>query len=374
MKFLIDKSEFLQSLSATDSIINIKSPLPILLNVYIEALPDGSIILLSYNGEHGVKVETTGVVETPGKLSLLSKKLIAIVRSIPDEKIVVKTGEQSENEVLIHPEGRENPEFVLNGALADTYPVFNEFNWENHIKIAQEILKEAIQLTDFSVSGDLSKTSFSGTYIEENVEGMLTFVTTDGKRMSVLTREYEEKVGDVELDVIVPQRILKTILSALSTGDVLFSRQNNQVFFKIGNIYLFSNLVDGKFPNYKDVIPSEKINVATIESDLFYAAVETVSVMSDPESGKILLELSSGLIKLSTSHPIYGVAHQEIAVEYEGDDITIAINHLHVSALLKVLSGKKIRMIINSQSSALVFNCVGDDNFIYLTMPMKVRD
>ena len=374
MKFTVNKDEFLRNLSIADSIINIKTPLAILLNVYIEAQDDGSIIMLSYNGDNGVKVETTGIVDKSGKISLLSKKLLDVVKKLPGEQIVFETKEDNESEIVVHPDKLDNPMFNLNGVSTDTYPVFNEFNWENYIKIAQETMQELIVSTEFSVSADMAKIAFTGTYIEEAVDGLLSFVTTDGKRLSVITRDYEEKQGEVELGIIIPQKIFRTILNSISTGDAQFSVHNNQAFFKIGNIYIFSNLVEGKFPNYKDVIPADRLNTAHFNADVLLSAIDTVSVISDPDSGKIKLEFLPGKIVVSTTHPIYGVAKQTADVEYDGANIAVAVNYRSLYDFLKVVSNRKVDLIVNSQSSPLLLKPNDDDNFLYVSMPMKLND
>ncbi|OHD54963.1 MAG: DNA polymerase III subunit beta [Spirochaetes bacterium GWF1_51_8] len=374
MKFTVNKDEFIRHLGIADSIINVKSPLAILLNVYIEAIDDGTIIILSYNGENGVKVESTGVVEVSGKINLLSKKLLEVIRKLPGEKIVFESKSDNETEIVIHPVEGDDPVFHLNGVAADTYPTFNEFNWENYIKIAQETLEEQIKATEFAVSTDIAKSAFTGTYIEEAVDGLLSFVTTDGKRLSVITREFEEKVGQIETGVIIPQKIFKTILESLGTGETYFSVHSNQAFFKIGNVYIFTNLVEGKFPNYKDVIPAEKINIVQIDSDVLSKAIDTVSVMSDPDSGKTKIEVDGDKMTISTQHPLYGVAQQSIKMSYNGTPITIAISYRSLLDFLRVVPGKSIQMIINSQSSPLLLKTEKDDNFLYITMPMKLNE
>lgn len=374
MKFTVNKEEFIHNLSIADSIINVKSPLAMLLNVYIEAIDDGTIILLSYNGENGVKIETSGQVASGGKITLLSKKLLEAVRKMPGEKLVIRTKDDSSHDVVIHPENKENPIFNINGVSGDAYQIFNEFNWDSYIKIKQETLREQIANTEFSVSTDMSKPAFTGTYVEEAVEGLLSFVTSDGKRMAVITREYEDKKGDVELGVIIPERIFKTIQTVLTTGEVLFSTQNGQAFFKIGNVYMFSNLVEGKFPNYKDVIPSEKINVVTVDATVLLEALDTVSVMSDPDSGRTKVEVNEKKMTVQTSNQIYGVAKEEIEIKYKGSAISVAFNYKAIVDYLKVVGAKKIEFVINSQSSPLMMKVIGDDNYTYICMPLKLND
>lgn len=379
MKFTINKDEFVHNLSSADSIINVKSPLAVLLNVYVEALEDGTIILLSFNGDHGVKVESAGVVEKAGKISLLSKKLLEVIRKVPGERVVIENFVEKSSEgsaeiptrIVIHPEGRKTPEFHLNGVSADTYPVFNEFNWENYIKISQDTLEEQIKATEFSASQDISKPAFTGTYIKETVDGYLSFVTSNGKSLSVITRPYEEKHGQVETDIIVPQKIFKTLLNSLSAGEVLFSVLNNQAFFKAGNVYVFANLVDGKFPNYNDVIPAERQNIFKVQANEFLSAIDTVSVMADSDSNKVTLELKGSILTLSAHHSVYGLAKQEVEVEYSGEDISVSVNYKALSDFLKFVSTKQVEMTINSKSSPLLLKDVNDDHYLYITMPVK---
>ncbi len=148
----------------------------------------------------------------------------------------------------------------------------------------------------------------------------------------------------------------------------------HQAFFKIGNVYIFTNLVEGKFPNYKDVIPSDKINVAIVDSDLLLTAIETVASMSDPDSGKVKVELDTNRMKLSTFHPIHGAARNEIEIDYKGSPITIAFSHRAIGDFLKVVAGKKIEMVINSQSSPILMRTINDENYLYVTMPMKLNE
>jgi len=373
MKFIANKEELLKNLTVADSIINIKSPLAILLNLYIEVFPDGNMIILSFNGENGVRVESNAIVEEPGKAILLSKKLLEIIRKIPNDRVVFRSNPENENEIIIHPEVEENPKFTIFSMPVDSYPVFNEFNWSNYIRMSQETLLEQISCTDYTVSTDPSKPAFTGIYIEESIEGYLTFVASDGKRLAYITRPYEEKIGQVKLSVIIPEKIFKTIKNILKTGDALFSIQN-QAFFKIGNVYIFSNLVEGKFPSYKDVIPKERNNVVRVNSEIFLNAIDIVSVMSDPDTGIIIFNIDNNIMKIYTSHNILGEAKEIINIEYKGSPITISVNHKSLTDFLRTVLGKDIEFVINSQVSPVLLKSINDDNYIYICMPIKIHD
>ncbi|MGL5254889.1 MAG: DNA polymerase III subunit beta [Brevinema sp.] len=370
MKFSVNKDEFLKALVTADSIINPRTPLSILLNVYLEVHNDGQLILLSYNGEHGVKIETQVNVSEAGKISLLSKKLLEIVRNIPSDTIIFEQKE-GQLEVVIAPEGQKHPIFRLHGVSADTYPTFKEFNWDSYIRLNQGTLRELINSTEFAVSTDAAQIAFTGTYIRESAEGLISFVTTDGKRLAVITKPYEEKVGEVASELIVPQRIMKTLSDTLTSGDALFSVRDGQAFFKIDKVYVFSNLVEGKFPNYRDVIPSQSAHILTLDASALSSSLQRIAIMSDNDSGKLKLDIASDGLTISGAI-VHGDAKDIIEVEYSGEPVSVAVNHRSITDFLKVVQGKKVLLSVNSSTSPILMMPAGDSDYEYITMPMKV--
>ena len=372
MKFSVNKDEFLKALSISDSIIYPRTPLSILLNIYLEVHNDGQVIIQSYNGDHGVKVEATARVEEAGKISLLSKKLLEIVRNIPSDVICIEQ-KQGELEVVIYPEGKKTPIFRLNGVSADTYPTFNEFNWDSYIKLNQGTLRELISSTEFAVSTDQSQIAFTGTFITESSEGILSFVTTDGKRLAVISKAIEEKEGVVPTDIIVPQRILKTINDSLGQGEVLFAVHNGQAYFKVNSTYVFTNLVEGKFPNYRDVIPAQSTSTLTVDASALISCLQQVAVMSDNESGRVKLDVEGNqLVITGVTVQGAGTASIEIGEMTEGHNVvSIAVNHKALTDFLRNIQGKKVLISINSAGSPILLKPAGENDYEYITMPMK---
>lgn len=372
MKFSVSKDEFLKSLIIADSIINPRTPLSILLNIYLEVHNDGQIILQSYNGDHGVKIETSANVESGGKISLLSRKFLEIVRNIPSEVVSIEQKE-GELEVVIQPEGKKSPIFRLHGVSADTYPTFKEFNWDSYMKINQSTLRELINSTEFAVSTDQSQVAFTGTFITESTENVLSFVTTDGKRLAVISKSIEEKEGTVTTDVIVPQKIMKTINDSLSKGEVLFATHNGQAYFKIDHTYIFTNLVEGKFPNYRDVIPAQSASTLTVDASALSSCIQHVSIMSDNESGRVKLEVEGDQLVISGS-TVHGNSSDTVEIENITDSkevASIAVNHKSLTDFLRNIQGKKVLISINSSGSPILLRPAGESDYEYITMPMK---
>ncbi len=374
MKFSVNKDEFLKALMLSDSIINPRTPLSILLNIYLEIHNDGQVIVQSYNGEHGVKVEATATVEQAGKISLLSKKLLEIVRNMPGE-IICFEQKDGELEVVIQPEGKKSPTYRLNGVSADTYPTFKEFHWDNYIKMNQNVLRELITSTEFAVSTDLAQVAFTGTFITESTDGLLSFVTTDGKRLAVISKSYEEKTGEVNTDIIVPQRIMKTISDSLGQGEVLFAVDDKQAYFKVDNTYVFTNLVEGKFPNYRDVIPSQSTSTLTVDASDLITCLQHVSIMSDNESGRVKLDVV-GQQLVVTGVTVLGDSNDAIEIEdLQGSQevASIAVNHKALTEFLRNINGKKVLISVNSSGSPILLNPAGESDYEYITMPMKTN-
>lgn len=380
MRFIINRNLFVRHLSISDMVLkNVKSPMTILLNVYLEAQADGSLIIMSYNGENGAKIELNVKVEEPGRITLLSKKLLDVLKQFEENEIVFETLPESETSVIIRPVDKAKPVFDLNGILADAYPVIFEFNWDSYIKISEICLKELIDSTVYATESHSSKPAFTGIYVEEAVEGRLTFVTSDGKRLATNSKEYIDKKGDVPLHVIIPENIIRIVLNSFSSsrnGEVLFSIEKNQAFFRLNNIYLFSNLIDGKFPNYRDVIPKQRINIGSVEGREFLKAIDVVSVLADNDTYKIKIDINDNKkMEISSQHPIHGVALEEVKLlDYSGSQISVYCNYKHLVEFLSVFKSRIINFSINSQVSPMLFTVKGEDDFVYIDMPLRLPE
>ena len=374
MRFTVDREVFIHFLNIVDSVVKVNAtPIAILLNVYIEAQSDGTLILIGFNGETGTKIELKVAVDKPGKTTVLSKKLLEIVKKIEAEEILFQQEDEKE-ELLIQSINNTNPIFKLNTAQADSYPIFSEFNWQKYIRIYGKDLLYLINSTIFAISEDKVRAiAFTGAYVEESVEGNLTFVTSDGKRLALNTIEYLEKKGTIDLNIIIPEHILKVLLGAVEKDEeVLFSVDKNQAFFKVGNVYLYSNLIDGRFPDYKAIIPNERNNHGIVKGSEFLQAIEDVSIMSDSEKNMIKLDVSERKMEISAQSQAHGVALEKIEVkDYYGSPIIVFCNYRQLLDFIKIFKERDIYFSINSKASPLLFLIEGEKHFLHLVMPLR---
>jgi DNA polymerase-3 subunit beta len=371
MRFTVNRDEFHALLSLANEVVTPRNPLAVLVNVYISVSEDGLVIMQGYNGEHGIKLEMTGEVEESGTILLHARKLFDVVSHISSSRILVSTEENNPYEVIIASPENKRIYYKLHGSHAENFPTFQEYTWENYISLSQETLRELIEMTEYATAQEPAKVFFLGVYMEESLEGWLSFVTTDGRRLALMSREYEEKKGEITWNVIVPASFLKIIKKALSTGEVRLSVRGQNVFFKIGNVYFFSGLLEGKFPNYRDVLPSTIQYRIEIPVKEFREQLENVSVMSEGDVQKIVFDVKKGVLNLSSTHTVYGEAKATLEVEYQDEPIQFAMNYRHLMDFLRTIKSERIILEIKSAESAMQFKLKGEEHFIYLVMPVR---
>ncbi|MFN3660208.1 MAG: hypothetical protein ACK4TN_03090, partial [Brevinematales bacterium] len=183
MRFTVNRDEFHTLLSLANEVISSRSPLAVLVNVYISVTEDGLVIMQGYNGEHGIKLEMTGEVEESGTILLHARKLFDAVSHISSSRIILRTEENNPYEVIITSLENKSIYYKIHGAHAENFPTFQEYTWENYITLSQETLRELIEMTEYAAAQEQAKIFFMGAYMEESVEGWLSFVTTDGRRL-----------------------------------------------------------------------------------------------------------------------------------------------------------------------------------------------
>ncbi|MFK5925163.1 MAG: DNA polymerase III subunit beta [Desulfuromusa sp.] len=371
MQFTISKNVFLEGLTKVQGIVEKKHTMPILANVLIEA-KNNEIIITATDLEVGLKTKYEAKIIEEGKITVSAKKLYEIIKELPDKEINFNSKNNFWVEIKCH-----KSLFNLVGLSPDEFPKFPDIELINN-SLNKNILNEMIEKTLFSVSNDETKFNLTGIYIKaEKIEKnkKIIFVSTDGHRLSMIKRKYENELNDRYFEgfilpkkgIIEIKKILETMEDTINIGisDNNFSLSNKKTT-------LIMRMVDGDFPDYKRVIPEKGNNAAIINKNLFLHALKRISILSSEKSKGVKINLKKDSLILTSSNPDLGDAKEEIDIIYNGDDIFIGFNAKYIIEILQVIKNDNIIFNLKDNISPGRINPENDEDHLSVIMPMRL--
>lgn len=370
MEFSIEREHLLHALHLTQGIVERRTTIPILANVLLESAGNG-VIVSATDQEVGVRVACKATVSGSGALTTAARKLFEIVRECPAGPLSIHS---LENNWISVTAGRSR--FRIVGLDPKEFPAMPSSGGDEEtatIRIPVAMFREMVDRTIFSVSQDETRINLSGIYLEVPEAGSVRATATDGHRLSMITRPVEGV--DASSGVILPRKGVNEIIKVIegSDGDVEVSLQGGVAHTKHGNVELSMRLVAGDFPDYHQVVPKSSPKVMTIGIGDFLSAVRRVTVVSSDRSPGVKMIVEPGRLELSSTSPDFGEASEEIAVDYDSDKLTLGFNARYLIEVLTVLPGdSQIEMCFNDDVSPGVIRTVGDADFLYVVMPMRL--
>jgi DNA polymerase-3 subunit beta len=377
MKVTILKQKLLRYLIYADVVASSKTTIPVLSNILLDAEED-TLVIQSSNLETGIRVVEKAKVTEPGALAVNGKKIISIIRELPDDDVVLSTDEH--NRLTVESASREiNAKFVIAGVPKSEFPEVRTTPDSEYTRIRADEFKRMIRKVIFSISSDENKYSLTGVFLEKFDDGV-NMVATDGKRLSLVTRRFSDL--DVQPDVftmpsegvIIPKIVLTELVKyQFETNSLQIGFSKNQIFFSYDNIHVVSNLIEGKFPDYKKIIPEERGRFFETDKTLLFSAIKRVSILVDESYNQIKLAISRDKLVLSSKNPALGGAAEEIPVQYAGEEIDIALNYLYLMDCLREISSNDVRVDFNNAERVLTVRGADEKDYINLIMPMKIN-
>ena len=363
MKFSIEKDQILEALQKVQSIVPQRPVLPILSNVLLEA-SDGKLTLTTTDQEVSVRTSLEADVSEPGTTSLPARRFFSICRELPNHQVDINV---TDNDVAEISSGAAN--FKLEGLSKDDFPPMPSFEESFSYKLNQGTLKDLLQKTYYAASTDESRAILNGSLMAFR-DNKLTVVCTDGRRLALVEHEIEIP-GDAELDIVVPTKTINELIKTLEDqGEVIIKTSATQVAFEFDSIFIISKLIDGTYPNYRQVIPAQCEERIAIDRDTLQSAVRRVSLMLDDQAASVKVSITENRIELLTSSPEVGEARESIPVKYSGKDITIAFNPAFMIAPLKYLESDEVFLELSDELSPGVLK--SNVPFLYVIMPIRV--
>tara|TARA_Y100001935_G_scaffold252375_1_gene256154 strand:+ start:835 stop:1947 length:1113 start_codon:yes stop_codon:yes gene_type:complete len=369
MKFNVNQQDLQQALNYCQGVIEKRSTLPILSNILMNI--KNSNLTITATDLDLIFIHQINDIEVleEGETTTTSSIMYDIVRKFsPGKKINLSLNDTNK----LHLES-EKSNFNLNCISAQEFPLTDENFDQNEFLIKSKKLLKLLNKCKFSISNDETRHYLSGIYLHQTeVEDKiyLTAVATDSHRMSIAKIRLEEKINFDP--VILPKKTIFQLCSLLDNydGDVKVSNIKSKIKFELKNSILISKLIDGKFPNYIQVIPKNNQKKLEIDLKIFLNSVDRVASVSLDKKDGVKFNLSKDTLNLSVNNTNSGDGKETLAVKFE-HDLEISFNSRYLIDVASQLDGEKIELFFNDSGSPALIKDPGDFDSIFVVMPMK---
>lgn len=362
MIFKVKRDVLIGGIQRVQNIIIPRAALPMLSNILIES--QGSLIRLTATDlDIGISCVIPVDNLELGAITISAKRFGDIVRELPGQDVTITV--KKNNSVVIE---SENCQFKIMGLPREEFPKLPEFKDKEAIRIEQSVLGEMLRLTSFAVCVDETKRTLNGILFQIN-KNQLRLVATDGKRLSVIERK-NQYVMEKEVSFILPVKTIHELNRNLkSEGEASLITSNNQVLFDLGNTVIISRLVEGEFPDYRQVVPPVSENRFIVGRESFLLAVKRAALLSTPDYQAIKIELFKNKTVISKSTPDIGESREEVVVQYIGKEIVVGFNPDYLIDVLKNLTEDNIVFeLVDSEKPGVV----RIDGYTYIVLPMRL--
>lgn len=348
--------------------------LPILNNILIKA-HQNTIELISTNLEIGIIHKLRGKVEEDGEFTVDAKIITEYVNLLPSENVEI---EEIDGELKIECDTYKTK---VKGESAKEFPLIPSILQDNYYSCSVGELKKALNSVAFAVSNSENRIELSGVLFNFE-DDKLTLVATDSYRLAEKTIEIKANDGFNNQKIIVPARTVQEVLRILSNynnedlsfeqnGEVKISISDNQILFTIDSVELVSRLINGQYPDYKQIIPDkEKTEIVTSKANLL-RAVKAVSIFSKTGINDVDLEFKNNKIIISASSGQSGESRADVDAEITGIDNEVAINFRYLVDGLNNIASDKVRLKVVSNNTPCVLTADKDDGYLYVVMPIR---
>ncbi len=363
MKFHLSKEKLLEGLQQVQSVVSTRTTLPILSNVLLQT--DGSgIHMTTTDLDVGVRCKVDAEIQEAGATTLPARRLFTIIRELPSNDVQFES--DGKNVASIH-SGQSF--FKILGLPEEEFPPLPKFEGAKTYSLKQAELKDALKKTSYAISTDETRYVLNGILCSFK-DGKLALVATDGRRLAMVDIAVEIAAGQ-EASVIIPAKAVNELQRLLKDeGDIEIRLGENQVAFELNGTLLVSKLIEGNYPNYRQVIPNETKERIEMERETFLNAVRRVSLLTSEKSNSIKLIFTKNNIDIAANSPEIGEAKESLPVKYNGKDFTIAFNPEFLMAPLRNLTDDTVFLDLIDEMSPGVVKI--NTSFLYVLMPMRI--
>jgi len=365
MKFNISKENLLNRLQEVLGPTNSKQNFPILNSVLI-ATDKEKIKFTATDLDITIISSQNTQIQQEGKTAIPMKRFFSIARELPFGDILI---EKNKNNLLIK---CENVEFKITTLNPDEFPQIQEEKGLSLVKIDPQTLSEMIKLTSFCVGYEDTNYVLGG-ILFEIVKDTIKLVSTDGKRLSFITKKLPPSQPELttEINFILPIKAVTELYKLVKEEEeeMYFSVTENKIGFYVGDIQLITKPVEGEFPNYSQYIPGESKNKLTLKRKDFLSALRRANLLATPDHQGVKLELKKNTLGIYKNTPQLGEVKESLGVGYEGISLDIGFNPSYLTDVLKNLEDEDVTLEFFGGDKPAVLKKEG---YTYLLLPMKI--
>ncbi|MBI4663638.1 MAG: DNA polymerase III subunit beta [Verrucomicrobia bacterium] len=368
MKLSITKEQMIGGLQVVQNVVSSRSTLPILSNVLLNAA-DNKLELTATDLDVTVSCWVEAVVARPGTVTLPVKRLFGIVRELGAMDLEMEFDGKG---ACTLQSGASY--YRLNGMPAEEFPPSQPFTDARVVVIPQEKLRGMLRKTSYAISSDETRFVLNGIFVSVK-ETKVTMVATDGRRLALVDEEVEG-LGEGSLEFIVPTKAVNELTRLLqSAGNVELKLRENLISFNLRGegglgIVVITKLVEGNYPNYRQVIPTQVRERVGLQREELLQALKRAEIMTNEKSNSVKLGFTMNNLSITANTPEVGEARESLAINYKGKDLSIAFNPAYLMDPLRVLEEDEVYLELIDELSPGVLKVNGP--FLYVLMPMRM--
>lgn len=374
MKFRCSKKDIVKSIGVTENVVEGKVIYNIESNVLFN-LENNMLTLTATDGSvwarSRIMLEDS---EGEGSVAVYAKKISSILKEMPDGFITINV--EKNEKINIESESGKIKHLII-GMKTDDFPHYPETNANiSYIMLPTKELVTMINKTISSIAKEPFKPALRGICFEKTDKKFLA-VATDGRRMAVIEREFEG-VDSGSYSIIIEPKVLNEILVTASYDEVEHVKMGvdgQQVYFQVGKYDFVSSLIEGKYPNFRQVIPKDfAYSFRVNKNDLLDAIRRIVPMISDVRSKKMIMNVSEESLKVKGINQEMGESAEEIDIKYSGEEHSVAYNYTYIQDVIKQIDSEIVTFMVNKDSSPTMVKEIEREDYYFIVMPMSMGE
>lgn len=371
MKFSIQQDAFQQAIAAVQRATATRVIQPILGHLLIESIGTDQLRLSATDLDFAIETMVPATIEEPGKTTIGAKILLSIVSKLPKDTVQVDVNSATQLARI----QCGSSQFNVRTLPAEEFPVIQQIDQEQSVEVSLSAFIRAVQHTAFAAASYEANNVLGGVYFKLS-SGQLEMAATDGSRLARSIETLEGSTIAEAVTAIIPARILQELMKLMGPSSAETLRigiKDGQIAFRTPTFYMLSRLLDGQYPQYEQLIPKEYKMVAYANRQALINSLERATVMANDRTNIVKMTFDKNTLSLMSQTPDVGDSKDNMAIQYEGDELNVAFNYKFVLDALKVIESDDVRLELNGGLSPTLFKSRDENGYLCLVMPVQVK-